>query len=176
MHLPEFTLLFVLSQLLAALAFTSGIIAFQQHQRSAMLKFWFVSALLNACHFAVLAQYQAALFVGLTSVRFLVAAVSPRLHWMYVFLVLSSLLFFISYSNPINLLPYLAAIVGTVGSFQKNVTLVRILMAIGASAWIVHNLLVGSPVAVLMELAFLSSNLVGYIRSRKLNPAADPGQ
>ncbi|GAA0542409.1 MULTISPECIES: YgjV family protein [Rheinheimera] len=174
--MPEFTLLFVLSQLLAALAFTSGIIAFQQHQRSAMLKFWFVSALLNACHFAVLAQYQAALFVGLTSVRFLVAAVSPRLHWMYVFLVLSSLLFFISYSNPINLLPYLAAIVGTVGSFQKNVTLVRILMAIGASAWIVHNLLVGSPVAVLMELAFLSSNLVGYIRSRKLNPAADPGQ
>ena len=121
--MPEFTLLFVLSQLLAALAFTSGIIAFQQHQRSAMLKFWFVSALLNACHFAVLAQYQAALFVGLTSVRFLVAAVSPRLHWMYVFLVLSSLLFFISYSNPINLLPYLAAIVGTVGSFQKNVTL-----------------------------------------------------
>ena len=71
--MPEFTLLFVLSQLLAALAFTSGIIAFQQHQRSAMLKFWFVSALLNACHFAVLAQYQAALFVGLT-LTFSVAA------------------------------------------------------------------------------------------------------
>src|SRR5690606_12652514 len=142
----------------------------------AMLKFWFVSALLNACHFAVLAQYQAAFFVGLTSVRFLVAAFSPRARWMYVFLILSSMLFFISYASPLNLLPYLAAIVGTIGSFQKKVILVRILMAVGASAWIVHNLLVGSPVAVLMELAFLSSNLIGYIRSRRLNPAADPDQ
>lgn len=174
--MPEFTLLFVISQSLAALAFTSGIIAFQQHHRATMLKFWFVSALLNACHFAVLAQYQAALFVGLTAIRFLVAAISPRRRWMYAFLILSSLLFFLTYSTALNLLPYLAAIVGTIGSFQKNVVLVRILMAIGASAWIVHNLLVGSPVAVLMELAFLSSNLVGYIRSRKLNAAVDAGQ
>lgn len=174
--MPDFSLLFVISQSLAALAFTSGIIAFQQHQRSAMLKFWFVSALLNACHFAVLAQYQAALFVGLTSIRFLVAAISPRQRWMYVFLALSSALFIVSYSSALNVLPFIAAVVGTIGSFQKSVVLVRIMMAIGASAWIVHNILIGSPVAVLMEVAFLSSNLVGYLRSRKLKPVTTESQ
>lgn len=139
-----------------------------------MLKFWFVSALLNASHFAVMGQYEAAFFVGLTAIRFLVAAISPRQRWMYCFLALSTLLIVLSYSNPVNLLPYLAAVVGTVGSFQRNVLLVRLLMAIGATSWIVHNLLVGSPVAVLMELAFLSSNLVGYIRSRRQSlPAAE---
>ncbi|MDP2713275.1 YgjV family protein [Rheinheimera sp.] len=165
--MPDISVSFALSQLLAALAFAGGIIAFQQRERAGMLKFWFVSALLNASHFAVLGQYEAALFVGLTAVRFLVAALSPRQRWMYCFLALSTLLIVLSYNNPLNLLPYLAAIVGTVGSFQKNVIVVRLLMAVGATAWIIHNLLVGSPVAVLMELAFLSSNLVGYLRSRK---------
>ncbi|MDR6982832.1 hypothetical protein J2X32_001450 [Rheinheimera pacifica] len=172
--MPDITLSFALSQCLAAMAFISGIVAFQRYDRASMLKFWFVSALLNASHFAVLGQYEAALFVGLTAVRFLVAAISPRQRWMYCFLALSTLLIVLSYSNPVNLLPYLAAVVGTVGSFQKNVLLVRALMAVGATAWIIHNLLVGSPVAVLMELAFLSSNLVGYIRSRRQSlPAAD---
>lgn len=165
--MPDISVSFALSQLLAALAFAGGIIAFQQRERAGMLKFWFVSALLNASHFAVLGQYEAALFVGLTAVRFLVAALSPRQRWMYCFLALSTLLIVLSYNNPLNLLPYLAAIVGTVGSFQKNVVVVRLLMAVGATAWVIHNLLVGSPVAVLMELAFLSSNLVGYVRSRK---------
>ena len=165
--MPDLSLLFVISQILAAIAFASGIYAFQQHQRFAMLRLWFVSALLNASHFAVLQQYEAALFVSLTAVRFLVAAISPRQRWMVLFLLLSTLLIVVSYDNVLNLLPYLAAIVGTIGSFQQNVTLVRILMAVGATAWILHNTLVGSPVAVLMELAFLSSNLIGYLRSRK---------
>ena len=165
--MPDISVSFALSQLLAALAFSGGIVAFQQRGRAGMLKFWFVSALLNASHFAVLGQYEAALFVGLTAVRFLVAALSPRRRWMYVFLLLSTLLLVFSYNGAINLLPYLAAVVGTIGSFQANVALVRLLMAIGASAWILHNVLIGSPVAVLMELAFLGSNLVGYVRSRK---------
>lgn len=165
--MPDITLSFALSQLLALLAFSGGIIAFLQRDRAGMLKFWFVSALLNATHFAVLAQYEAALFVALTAVRFLVAAISPRRQWMYLFLALSTLLLVLSYSGPLNLLPYLAAIVGTIGSFCQNVVLVRLLMAVGASTWIVHNLLIGSPIAVLMELAFLSSNLLGYIKSRR---------
>jgi hypothetical protein len=33
-----------------------------------------------------------------------------------------------------------------------------------SASWIVHNTLVGSPVAALMETAFLVSNLVGWWR------------
>lgn len=165
--MPDITVSFFLSQLLAATAFISGIIAFQQSERRDMLKFWFISALLNASHFAVLQQTEAALFVALTAIRFLVAAWKPSQLFMWLFLSAATAVFILSYQSPLNTLPYIAAVVGTVGSFQHKLGLVRGLMAIGAGCWIIHNMLVGSPVAVLMELAFLSSNLVGYLRSRR---------
>jgi hypothetical protein len=167
-HLPDLTIAFILSQLLAATAFSAGIYAFLQHNRGKMLRIWCVSALLNASHFAVLGQYEAAFFVGLTAIRFFTAAISPRQVWMYVFLALSTLLIAISYQTVLNLMPYLAAVVGTIASFQQNVLVVRLLMAIGASTWVLHNVLIGSPVAVVMELAFLSSNLLGYLKFRRL--------
>ena len=162
------------SQLLAGFAFAAGISAFQLKQRQPMLLCWFLSAVLNASHFMMLGQVAAGLFVGFTAIRFLIAAYYPKAILMWLFLGLSTLLLWLTYQSPLQLLPFLAAIVGTIGSFQQQVLLVRSCMAIGACAWICHNMLVGSPVAVLMELAFLSSNLVGYIRSRRQSlPAAD---
>lgn len=166
--MPEFNLFFLVSQLLAAIAFGSGIFAFWQQQRSAMLKFWFISAVLNASHFGLLGQYEAALFVGLTAIRFLVAALQPRRHWMLLFMAAATVILLTTYSSPLNLLPYAAAMLGTYGSFQTQLGRVRLCMAVGASAWIIHNILVGSPVAVIMELAFLFSNLLGFLRARRL--------
>lgn len=166
--MAELSLFFIGSQLLAAIAFGSGIFAFWQQQRSAMLKFWFISAVLNASHFALLGQVEAALFVGLTAIRFLVAAIQPRRHWMLLFMAAATAILLTTYSSALNLLPYAAAMLGTYGSFQTRLGRVRLCMAIGASTWIIHNILVGSPVAVLMELAFLLSNLVGFLRSRRL--------
>ncbi|WP_213999098.1 YgjV family protein [Arsukibacterium sp.] len=154
--------------MLAAIAFGSGIFAFWQQQRSAMLKFWFISAVVNASHFALLGQYEAALFVGLTAIRFLVAAIQPRQHWMLLFMLAATLILLSTYNSPLNLLPYAAAMLGTYGSFQTSLGRVRLCMAVGASSWIIHNILVGSPVAVMMELAFLLSNLVGFIRARRI--------
>lgn len=165
--MPELTLSFLLSQLLAATAFGCGIYAFFKRDRSTMLLFWFLSALLNSCHFALLGQLEAAAFVGLSAMRFLVAAKYQRPFWMWFFLLISCGVFIASYQSPLNALPFLAAIVGTVGSFQQQVNLVRLCMAVGASAWIIHNILVGSPMATLMEIAFLSSNLLGYLKHRK---------
>lgn len=166
--LPELSLLFLGSQLLAAIAFGSGIFAFWQQQRGAMLKFWFISAVLNASHFALLGQYEAALFVSLTAVRFLVAALQPRQYWMLLFMAAATTILLLTYSSPLNVLPYAAAMLGTYASFQTQLGRVRLCMAIGASIWIIHNILVGSPVAVMMEMAFLLSNLVGFLRARRL--------
>lgn len=164
--MPELYSPFLWSQLLAGLAFVAGISAFQLKQRQPMLLCWFLSAALNASHFVVLGQLAAGLFVGFTAVRFLVAAYYPKPPLMWLFLVLSTLLLWQTYQSPLQLLPFLAAIVGTIGSFQRKVVWVRSCMAIGACAWICHNILVGSPVAVAMELAFLASNLLGFWRQR----------
>ncbi len=37
-------------------------------------------------------------------------------------------------------------------------------MIVGTLLWLIHNYLAGSPTAVLMELLFISSNLIGYYR------------
>lgn len=158
---------FYTSQLLAALAFALGLGAFQLKQRQPMLICWFLSATLNASHFMVLEQFVAGLFVAVTAVRFLVAAYFPKTILMWFFLLLSLLLLGLTYQQPVQLLPFLAAMVGTIGSFQRQVIWVRSCMAIGACAWICHNILVGSPMAALMEMAFLASNLLGFLRQRR---------
>jgi hypothetical protein len=40
----------------------------------------------------------------------------------------------------------------------------RQLMFIGTCLWLIHNIIAGSPGAVIMEIIFLSSNMVGYFR------------
>lgn len=165
--MPDLFSPFLWSQLLAGMAFIAGISAFQLKQRQSMLLCWFLSAALNASHFVVLGQVAAGLFVGFTAIRFLMAAYYPKAILMWMFLGLSALLLWLTYQSPLQFLPFVAAIVGTIGSFQQNVLLVRSCMAIGACAWICHNMLIGSPVAVLMELAFLTSNVVGFLRQRR---------
>ncbi len=46
----------------------------------------------------------------------------------------------------------------------------RELMMLGIAIWIVHNILAGSPGAVVLETFFLGSNLVGYYRFYRRNP------
>ena len=49
-------------------------------------------------------------------------------------------------------------------AFQEDDRRLRQLMIVGTSFWLLHNYLIGSPTAVLMEVLFISSNLVGYYR------------
>lgn len=135
-----------------------------------MLSLWFLSALLNSGHFAILGQLEAAFFVGLSAVRFWVAAHYNKPLIMWCFITLAAGIFGYTVQSLVHVLPFIAALVGTYGSFQHNVNTVRICMAIGAGSWILHNILVGSPVAALMEIAFLSSNLLGYLKHKRQAP------
>ncbi len=48
--------------------------------------------------------------------------------------------------------------------FTDDAKTVRKMMMIGAFCWAVHNLLVWSPMAAVMETFFFCSNLIGYLR------------
>lgn len=89
---------FLLSQILAALAFAAGLAAFQFRARPVILRCWSVCAALNGAHFLLL---------------------------------------------------------GVPGAAT---------LAVCASLWVVHNAIIGSPVATVMELAFLASNAIGWRR------------
>jgi hypothetical protein len=83
---------------------------------------------------------------------------------MAVFITATALIAALSYSGLLSLLSSSGSIFGTMASFCKDDKRLRQLMLIGTILWTVHNILAGSPMAVLMELIFISSNLIGYFR------------
>ena len=155
---------FLISQLLAALAFLFGMASFQFKPRKAVLLSIFFCAIFNATHFLVLERYSVATLIFINSVRFLVAAYWPSQRWMWVFMALASGSFFFTYENAVSLLGLTAALIGTVGSFKHTDREIRVYLMWVSSFWVVHNLLVGSPVAMLMEACFLLSNYIGWRR------------
>jgi inner membrane protein len=86
---------------------------------------------------------------------------------MYLFLTLSVAGFALTYANPVSFLALAATLIGTYGSFHGSEKAVRYTMMVTEVLWATHNLIVWSPVAVLMEVLFFSSNLVGLLRHRK---------
>ena len=155
---------FLLSQILAAIAFACGVISFQCKRRRSIL-FWLSgSAMVNSCHFFVLDRPAPGTLLLILSIRSLAAAFSVNRRLMYLFLSLVLVGFFLSYKNPLSFLALCATVLATYGSFQKTDQRVRVILMICAAIWTVHNALAKTPVAALMEATFLTSNLVGYWR------------
>ncbi|MBD1575685.1 YgjV family protein [Vibrio sp. S11_S32] len=55
-------------------------------------------------------------------------------------------------------------LLNTKASFSHNDKLMRLLMTIAMTVWCVHDYIVGSPVAVLIDIVFIVSCAVGYYR------------
>lgn len=162
---------FILSQCLAALAFAAGLAAYQGRTRGEILGRWALAAGLNAAHFALLGVPGATTLAAITSARFLVASFVADRRVMLVFMVLATTGFLLTYTHPFGFLALGATLLGTWASFQPGAGTVRAAFAVCASLWFVHNLLAGSPVAALMEVAFLASNALGWWRTRRSMPA-----
>ena len=159
---------FLLSQIIASIAFACGVISFQCKQRRTILLWMCGSALTNAGHFFVLERFGAGTLYTIMAVRVFTAAFSTDRRLLYVFLVLILIGFSASYERPIDIMPMFGASLATYGNFQQSVRQVRLIYMACAALWMVHNTLAGSPVAVLMETTFLMSNIIGYWRFHRI--------
>ena len=83
---------------------------------------------------------------------------------MFIFFVLAFVSFAFTYEDAVSLLGLAATLVGTVGIFKENDREIRLYMMSVSAFWIIHNFLVGSPVAVLMEACFMLSNFIAWKR------------
>lgn len=155
---------FFVSQVLAGAAFVLGMASFQFKWRRHILWCWFASAFFNALHFLVLGQITAGVLILITSTRFLAASFTTDRRLMYFFMAALLAGFIITFESSLSLLAIGAALLGTWGAFQSDDRRIRLALVLCSMSWIVHNTLVGSPVAALMETAFLLSNLVGWWR------------
>ena len=160
---------FLISQVLAAVAFTCGVISFQCKKRRTVLLWLCASALSNACHFFVLGRAGAGTLYAVMGIRVFTAAFTTDRRMMYVFMGLILAGFAWSYERPLDILALFGSLLATYGNFQKTDRKVRLYYMACAVTWMVHNFIAGSPVAVLMEFTFLVSNLIGYRRIYRTN-------
>ena len=69
-----------------------------------------------------------------------------------------------TYIGYLSVLGFIGTTLMTVGSFCSCDRNMRRLMIAGGSIWLVHNVILWTPVGVLLEVVFVTSGLVGYYR------------
>ena len=155
---------FIFSQILIAIAICVDILSFQFKEKNKILVCLVISTVLISCHFILLGHWTAAL-LGLISVaRYLsgIFTTSKRVMWLFLIIILVTTIS--SFEGLLSILGGVGTCFTTIAAFRNDDKRLRQLMFIGTTIWIIHNYLAGSPGAVLMEIIFLGSNLVGYFR------------
>lgn len=163
---------FLISQILAVGTLIAGMAAFQFRERTVILRGWFVAALFGSAHFWFLGAYEACLLVGVTALRFLVSSFTTDRRAYFFFMALALAGFVFTYQSLLSLLPLAATLVGTWGSFQGTDRAVRWSMFGAQACWVTFNIIIWSPVAILVEVMFFSSNLIGMLRHKKAQETA----
>jgi len=155
---------FWLSQIFAGFTIIFDIISFQFKKREHILLTLIVGGVCLGIHFLLLGQMVAGALVLLASVRKGFAYFFPGPKWMWVFIILGGLTTWYFYEHWYNFLAYGAMIVITIGNFQSHDLPMRRWQAVGTSTWLIHNFIVRSPIAIIVEVLFLSGQAIGYYR------------
>lgn len=155
---------FVISQVLVAIAIIFDLISFQFKDRKQIVTCLFFAGTLISSHFILLEQWTAASLMVIATTRYLVSVFSTAAWLKYLFCTAALVATGATYAGLVSLISCTASISQTFAAFHNDDRRLRELMMFGTSLWIVHNILVGSPTAVVLEILFLSSNLVGYYR------------
>ena len=155
---------FFISQILVAIAICFDLLSFQFKERPKIISCLIISCILISCHFAILGHWTATGLGLLATVRFMASLFTTSKKVMGLFMFATVVISIFSFSGILSILSCLGSLFGTAGTFCKDDKRLRQIILIGTSLWLIHNILAGSPTAVLMEALFITSNLVGYYR------------
>lgn len=155
---------FVLSQIVIGIAICFDLLSFQFKDRAKVLICLLISCILIGTHFILLEQWTATGLAFLAIFRYLVCLKTTSKAFMWVFIGLSVIIAIVTFGGVLSIISCLGSIFGAIGAFCKKDKQLRQFMFIGTSLWLLNNILIGSPAAVLMETLFLGSNIVGYYR------------
>ncbi|EPJ52486.1 MAG: hypothetical protein OFPI_13500 [Osedax symbiont Rs2] len=155
---------FILSQLLIVIAIGSDLASFQYKSKAKIVACLCISGVLITLHFILLQQYTAAALMALATVRFFSSLFTSAPAMMLLFATLSVLISAFTYVDALAIISCCGSLLHTIAAFCKNDQRLRQWMLLGSVFWLLHNYLLGSPAAVLMEILFIASNLVGYYR------------
>ncbi len=156
--------LFILSQILVGIAFCTDLISFQFKERKKVVLFLCLSSALISTHYFLLGRNTAGLLVFISIIRFITSYFSTRKILMFSIIGLNILGFLLTYSSPLSFIILFALILITIGAFQKEDKSLRRIIMMGTCFVITYDILIFSPIAIILEISFLLSNVIGYFR------------
>lgn len=151
---------FFLSQCLIAIAIVFDFFSFQFKQREKIVACLFAAGLLITAHFVLLEQWTAVALMSIATLRYLSSIWTTSKVMMWFFSSCSVIATAFTFVGLTSLISCIGTLFQTRASFCDSDKTLRQLMLVGTSFWLIHNYLVGSPGAVLMEVLFISSNLI----------------
>ena len=162
--LSQFEYAFLLSQAFAACALVSDFISFQLKSRVAILLLLTLSCVFLTIHYVLLDSAAAAIVVGISAIRFFVASRTQHVAVALSFLAASIIGTLATWRIPADVLVLLGGALANTASFADTDKKLRLIMMLATSCFLVYNALIFSPVGILVEISFLSSNFLGYYR------------
>lgn len=156
--------IFIISQILVAIAICFDLLSFQLKKRTHIVLCLSVAGVFISTHFLLLEKWTAAILMAIAVVRYAISYFSVSKKLMTLFVTSSIIGAFFTFQGLLSILSCLGSIFQTLGAFSNNDKTLRQLMMVGTFLWLCHNFFAVSPIAVLMEIVFLSSNFIGYYR------------
>ena len=160
----ELTNYFLYSQILVFIALIFDSLSFQFKERKFTLICFAVSSALVSTHYFLLGRMTAGIIVFFSIIRFTTTYFTTNKKWMYLFLSINILALVWTYQSMYDLIIFLGICLNTLAVFQEQNKLMRKIMMVGTSCIIIYNIIIFTPMAILLESVFLTSNIVGYYR------------
>jgi len=155
--------IFAVSQVLVAFALLIEGTAMQMKHKHHLLVLLSMSCLLNSIHYFLLDQATAGFIFLLSSVRFLINLRWQSFKLAALFLSVNVVVTMLTYNGVLSILGLCATLFITTSGFCKDRAM-RILMIVGGLIWLIHNVILMSPIAILLELCFVISGALGFYR------------
>jgi len=162
---------FLLSQVLVGLAIGFDLVSFQMKSRQGILRCLVFAGCLIAAHFYLLERWTAAVLMTIAVVRYGVSYYLPGRGAGAIFVLISLAASALTFQGLLTLFSTLGSVFQTLGAFCREDRSLRLFMIAGTTIWLIHNILAHSPMAVVMEILFLGSNILGYVRFYKKSPS-----
>ena len=158
------TLPFLFSQIFAGIAIISDFLSFQFKERNKIIVFFLISVSFLFLHYLLLDRYTAAVIMAIGIVRYLVCFRYTQKYWKYIFIAGYIIATIIFYKDIYDLIFLVGMSLSTFAAFETDDRSLRHYMMSATSFSLVYNFFIFSPMWVLLELLFLSSNFIWYYR------------
>lgn len=152
------------AQYLGLLSFSLGMICFWQKQDVRLKLMMALMLAVHSIHFLLLEAHVSALMCLFGLIRTLASVKARPPEFAYFFIGLTVVFGLITIQQPTDVLPIIAACVGTYSLFLLAGIKLRLGMMIGGLLWLINNILVGSVGGMLLESCLLVVNIITITR------------